>query len=135
MSKDRHFTTFRIQMYISNLVRTTHVWIHLWSSVTERILKGEKVKYIQVVTCHIVVSGSNQDLEEVDFLVFIDLRWKVVVCFVSIDWIVDHRYFNVISIKWLRMKMKKIDKEIDSRQFLIFNFFKLVQNRIQERSI
>jgi hypothetical protein len=42
--------------------------------VTERILKGEKVKYIQVGTRHIFVSVSNQDLEEVDFLVFIDLR-------------------------------------------------------------
>jgi hypothetical protein len=103
MPKDRNFTTFRIQTYISNLVPTTRVWIHLWSSVTERILKCEKVKYIQVGTRHICVSVSNQDLDEVDFLVFLDLRWKVVACFVSIGWIVYHRYFNVISIKWLRM--------------------------------
>jgi hypothetical protein len=54
---------------------------------------------------HIFVSVSNQDLDEVDFLVFIDLRWKVVTCFVSIGWIVDHRYFNVISIKWLRTQV------------------------------
>jgi len=29
-------------------------------------------------------------------------------------------------------KNERIDKDTDSRQFLIFNFFKLVQNRIQE---
>jgi hypothetical protein len=44
--------------------------------------------------------------------------------------------FQLVRFLQLRrpefLRMKKIDKEIDSRKFLIFNFFKLVQNRIQE---
>ena len=52
-------TTFRIKTRILNSVNTTRFWTYPWSSVTERILKGERWKGKKCLGCnppHLCVS-------------------------------------------------------------------------------
>ena len=118
MANDGNFTTtFRVKRCILNSVHTTRFWPYPWSSVTERILKGDRWKGKTCLGCnppHLCVSlKPGPGWWGLIFVYWFNLNCRP---------LLFQHYFHKMA------RNERIDKDTDNRQFLIFNILKLIQN-------
>jgi hypothetical protein len=106
---------------ILNSVHTTRFWTYLWSSVTERMLKGDRWKGKTYLGCnppHLCVNLKPGP----GWCGLICVYWLKLNCRPSLF---QHYYHKMT-------RNERVDKDKDNRQFLIVNILKLVQNSIQK---